>query len=290
MVALEPIIASSHGRGEGSPVVIVTAHKGGDVTVACWQVGQQVAHFRDAPSFPASSWKRCHPSRAPSDSWEWNELRNQSHILTVNISSSRWLAAGWDRQLNPCRRPHPHPHLIYCRMGSASHSLKFTNSHLHHKSKKNTWLFYLTSCGWNIHPEAPGDCRPSHWTSLITKSFETSSNSNLWTKPNTFEFRMLSVSLIFHPSGRDRPTPTCNTRTFPPPFTCTLVQSESVFDVKNMVSDSQFKCRSGWCLPPTARHKRCMTASTRVINQSMTLWFGLIYIYIYLYTDICICI
>lgn len=28
-----------------------------------WQVGQQVAHFRDAPSFPASSWRRRHPSR-----------------------------------------------------------------------------------------------------------------------------------------------------------------------------------------------------------------------------------
>lgn len=51
MVALEPIIASTHGRGESSPIVIVTAHKGGDVTVAGWQVGQQVAHFRDAPSF-----------------------------------------------------------------------------------------------------------------------------------------------------------------------------------------------------------------------------------------------
>lgn len=130
-------------------------------------------------------------------------------------------------------------------MGSASHFLKYTNIHWHHKSKKNTWLFYLTSYDWNIHPEAPGDYRPSHWTSLITKSFENSSNSNLWTKPNTLELRMLNVSLIFHPSGTDRPMPSCNTRSFPPPFTCTLVQSESVFSVKNRLQTASLNVGQG---------------------------------------------
>lgn len=39
----------------GYHVVIAVACKGDDVTVAGWQVGQQVAHFRVATSFPASS-------------------------------------------------------------------------------------------------------------------------------------------------------------------------------------------------------------------------------------------
>lgn len=60
---------------------------GDDVTATAWLVGQQLPHFRTVPHFCASLWRRCHLSRNLSDSWEWNEVRNQSHILFGNVSA-----------------------------------------------------------------------------------------------------------------------------------------------------------------------------------------------------------
>lgn len=90
-------------------VATAVACEGSDVTNADWQVGQQVAYFLVAPSFPAPWWRRCHPSRTLPDSWEWNELRNQSHILAVNVSSSRWLYCGLRSAAKPLQTHPPNP-------------------------------------------------------------------------------------------------------------------------------------------------------------------------------------
>lgn len=60
--------------------------RGDDVPETVWHVGQQLPHFWPVPHFCASLWRRCHLSRNLSDSWEWNEVRNQSHILFRNVS------------------------------------------------------------------------------------------------------------------------------------------------------------------------------------------------------------
>lgn len=60
---------------------------GDDVTETAWHVGQQLPHFGAVPHFCASLWRRCQLSRNLSDSWEWNEVRNQSHILFGNVSA-----------------------------------------------------------------------------------------------------------------------------------------------------------------------------------------------------------
>lgn len=67
--------------------------------------------------FSAPWWRRCHPSRTSPDSWEWNELRNQSHILAVNISSSRWIYLGLRSASNPPTPP-PNPRLSFSAGGA----------------------------------------------------------------------------------------------------------------------------------------------------------------------------
>lgn len=133
---------------------------------------------------------------------------------------------------------------------------------------KNTWLFYLTSWGWNIQAAARGDCRPLDCTAPITKSFETSSNRNLWTNP-TLEFRMLLASWSFTPRGQINPCQPVLYGLSPPPITCMPALLPSVCPVKNKSQTVSLNIGQGYVF---LHHKRCVTASTRMINQTMTLW------------------
>lgn len=77
---------------------VTKEQRGDDVTDAAWQAGKQLSHFGAVPLFGAASWRRCHLSGNLSDSWEWNEVANQSHIRVGNGSVAPAYPSGWHHQ------------------------------------------------------------------------------------------------------------------------------------------------------------------------------------------------
>lgn len=101
--------------------------EGDDVTEIAWHVGQQLPHFGTVPHFCASLWRRCHLSGNLSDSWEWNEVRNQSHILFGNVSAVPILQAEITNSLHPPPNPNlPTSHRPLPRSHSASYPASHT--------------------------------------------------------------------------------------------------------------------------------------------------------------------
>lgn len=81
----------SHSRFVVSTIVVSVAasqesSRDDDVTKSVWHAGRQLPHLWVVPHFCTSLWRRCHLSGNLSDSWEWNGVRNQSHILSGNVS------------------------------------------------------------------------------------------------------------------------------------------------------------------------------------------------------------
>lgn len=95
---------------------VTKEQRGDDVTNTAWQAGKQLSHFGAVPLFGAASRRRCHLSGNLSDSWEWNEVANQSHIRVGNGSVAPAYPSGWHHQaplpVAP-RRTSPYIYNIY---------------------------------------------------------------------------------------------------------------------------------------------------------------------------------